>query len=100
MHWRGSLDDKPKPAAKFYIVLAVAVLLGLGLNYFEMNAVRMLFWAAVVNGVLAPPLVVIVTLLTSDKKVMGDKTNPPILTWLGWTTAAVMTFGAIAMLLL
>jgi NRAMP (natural resistance-associated macrophage protein)-like metal ion transporter len=100
MHWRGSLDDKPKPASKFYAVLAAAVLLGLGLNYFGVNAVKMLFWAAVVNGVLAPPLVVIITMLTSDKKVMGNKINPPILTWLGWITAIIMTAGACAMLVL
>jgi NRAMP (natural resistance-associated macrophage protein)-like metal ion transporter len=100
MHWRGSLDDKPKPAAKFYTVLAVSVLIGWTLNYFNINAVKMLFWSAVVNGVLAPPLVIIVTLLTSDKKVMGKHINPPILTWLGWITALVMGVGALAMLLL
>ncbi len=99
-HWRGSLDDKPKVAAKFYAVLAVAVLIGLGLNYFEMNAVKMLFWAAVVNGVLAPPLVVLVTLLTSDKKVMGDKTSPKILQVLGWLAAIIMTLASVVMVIL
>ena len=64
---------------------------GLSLDYFGFNAVRMLFWAAVVNGVLAPPLVVLVVLLTNDKKVMGTRTNPPLLNWLGWLTAALMT---------
>ncbi|MBI3654695.1 MAG: Nramp family divalent metal transporter [Acidobacteria bacterium] len=100
MHWRGSLDDKPKPAAKFYAVLAIAVIIGLALNFFGVNAVKMLFWAAVINGVLAPPLVIIVTLLTSDKKVMGDKINTPLVRWLGWLAALVMTAGAIAMFIL
>jgi NRAMP (natural resistance-associated macrophage protein)-like metal ion transporter len=99
-HWRGSLDDKPKPAAKFYAVLAVAVALGWGLNYFNVNAIKMLFWSAIINGVLAPPLVIIITLLTSDKRVMGDKTNPLILTGLGWLTALVMAASSLAMLLL
>lgn len=98
MHWRGSLNDRPRAAAKFYAVLTIAVITGLSLDYFGFNAVRMLFWAAVVNGVLAPPLVVLVVLLTSDKKVMGKRVNPPILKFLGWLTAVLMAGAAIALL--
>jgi len=98
MHWRGSLDDRPRVAKKFYGVLAAAVALGLALNYLEVNAVKMLFYAAVVNGVLAPPLIVLVTMLTSDKKVMGERVNSPVLKWLGWLTALVMTAATIAMI--
>ena len=61
------------------------------------NAVKMLFWSAVLNGVLAPPLIVLVVLLTSNKKVMGDRVNPPLLKWLGWATAGVMTVAAVAL---
>lgn len=99
MHWRGSLDDRPRVAKKFYAVLAVAVVLGLALNFFEINAVEMLFYAAVVNGVLASPLIVLVTMLTSDEKVMGKRVNSPLLKWLGWITAAVMTAATVAMIL-
>ncbi|HZM87982.1 MAG TPA: divalent metal cation transporter [Blastocatellia bacterium] len=98
MHWRGSLDDRPRVAKKFYGVLAAAVALGLALNYFKMNAVKMLFYAAVINGVLAPPLIVLVTMLTSDKKVMGSRVNNRLLKWAGWVTAAVMTAATIAMI--
>ena len=98
MHWRGSLDDRPRVAKKFYGVLAAAVALGLALKYLEVNAVKMLFYAAVVNGVLAPPLIVLVTMLTSDKKVMGERVNSPVLKWLGWLTALVMTAATIAMI--
>lgn len=80
-------------------MLAVAVVLGLALNFFEVDAVKMLFYAAVLNGVLAPPLIVLVTMLTSDKKVMGERVNPPLLKWLGWITAAVMAAATIAMIL-
>jgi Mn2+/Fe2+ NRAMP family transporter len=96
--WRGSLEDRPRLAPKFYAVLAVAMMLGLALNYAGFNAVSMLFWSAVINGVLAPPLIVLVVLLTSDPKVMGERVNPPVLRWLGWVTAAVMSAAAIAML--
>lgn len=100
LHWRGSLNDRPRVAKKFYGVLATAVALGLALNYLKVNAVKMLFYAAVVNGVLAPPLIVLVTMLTSDKKVMGSRTNSPLLKVLGWLTALVMTAATIAMVLM
>jgi NRAMP (natural resistance-associated macrophage protein)-like metal ion transporter len=99
LHWRGSLNDKPRVASKFYVVLAVSVLLGLAVSAMKLNAVKMLFYAAVVNGVLAPPLIVLVTLLTSDERVMGKRTSSPLLKTLGWVTAIVMTAASIAMLL-
>jgi NRAMP (natural resistance-associated macrophage protein)-like metal ion transporter len=95
--WRGTLEDKPRMAKKFYAVVAVSMLLGLSLNYAGIHAVRMLFLAAVLNGVLAPPLIVLVVLLTSNKKVMGKRVNPPLLKWLGWATAAIMAAAAIGM---
>jgi Mn2+/Fe2+ NRAMP family transporter len=98
MAWRASLDERPKVAIKFYGVLAVSVLAGLALTLAGVSAVRMLFLAAVVNGLLAPPLVIVVTLLTSDRKVMGDCVSSPTLRWLGWITAAVMIAAGVAML--
>jgi Mn2+/Fe2+ NRAMP family transporter len=67
------------------------------LNYAGFNAVSMLFWAAVLNGVLAPPLIVIVLLLTSNPAIMGKRSNPPWLAVLGWITVAVMTLASAAM---
>lgn len=95
--WRGTLDDQPPLAKKFYAVIAAAMLLGLTLGYLGIDAVKMLFWSAVLNGVLAPPLIVIVVLLTSSKKIMGTRVNSPILKILGWATAAIMAAAAIAM---
>jgi NRAMP (natural resistance-associated macrophage protein)-like metal ion transporter len=95
--WRSSLKDKPRVAPRFYAVVGVATLLGIALTYWGIDAVSMLFWSAVVNGVLAPPLIVLVVLLTSDRKVMGDRVNSPLLRTLGWITAAVMAFAAVAM---
>ena len=67
------------------------------LDYAGFNAVSMLFWSAVLNGVLAPPLIVIVLLLTSSRKIMGSRSNPRWLTVLGWITVAVMTAASVAM---
>ena len=96
--WRGSLEHRPHEARRFYAVVAVSVAVGLVFDYAGFDAVAMLFWSAVLNGVLAPPLIIMIVLLTSDPTVMGERTNPRMLRWLGWTTAAVMSAAAVAML--
>jgi Mn2+/Fe2+ NRAMP family transporter len=95
--WRGSLDRHPRHAKKFYVVLAVAMGAGIGLNYAGFDAIRLLFTTAVINGVLAPPLILIVLLLTSDRRVMGNAVNSPIMNALGWTTFLVMVVAAIGL---
>lgn len=96
--WRGgSLNRKPGRAKKFYSVIAVAMALGIGLDFFGFNAIRMLFISAVINGVLAPPLILLVILLTRDPRVMREDVNPPLLNFLGWATFAVMSIAAIGM---
>ncbi len=96
--WPGTLDDPPGRSRRFYVILVAAMALGLCLDYAGFDAVAMLFWSAVLNGVLAPPLVVLVVLLTSDTAVMGERRNGPVLRMLGWTTAVVMTAAAAGML--
>ncbi len=88
--WGASLDRPLRVAPKFYAVLAAAVALGMFFDFAGFNAVKMLFWSAVLNGILAPPLIVLVLLLTSNAEVMGDRKNPFILTALGWLCAALM----------
>jgi NRAMP (natural resistance-associated macrophage protein)-like metal ion transporter len=95
--WRGTLEDRPRLSRKFYTVIAVSMLLGLVLNYVGLDAIKMLFYSAVLNGVLSPPLVVLVVLLTSDPRVMGQRVSARPLRWLGWATAVVMTVAAVGM---
>ena len=97
--WRGSLEKKPRGAKKFYSVLGVAMLLGLAINYVGLNAVKMLFWSAVTNGILAPPLILLILLLTSDRKVMGEQVSPWLERTIGWATFVLMTAAAVAMLI-
>jgi Mn2+/Fe2+ NRAMP family transporter len=97
--WRGSLDRRPRRAKKFYIVLTVAMAIGVALNYAGFNAIRLLFTTAVINGVLAPPLILIVLLLTRDRNVMGQAINPPLLAFLGWLTFVVMAAAAVGLAL-
>jgi NRAMP (natural resistance-associated macrophage protein)-like metal ion transporter len=95
--WRATLDQPPHRAPRFYSIIAVAMVLGLALNYLRINVVQMLFWTAVINGVLAPPLILLTVLLTSDSRVMGPHINSPLLRWLGWATFAAMTVAAIGL---
>ena len=67
------------------------------LDYVGFNAVKMLFYAAVLNGMLAPPLIVLVVLLTSNADVMGTRVSSRLLRAGGWATAAIMTVACIAM---
>jgi NRAMP (natural resistance-associated macrophage protein)-like metal ion transporter len=98
--WRhASLNERPLKARRFYAVIGAAMLVGLSLDFAGLNAVKMLFWSAVLNGVLAPPLVVLVVLLSSDKRVMGDLVNSRTAATLGWICAAVMSAAAISMLI-
>ena len=96
--WRGSLDRRPGQAKNFYIVLAVAMVLGIVLNYAGLNAIKLLFTTAVINGILAPPLILIVLLLTRDRTVMGDAVNPLLLSGLGWAALVVMVAAAAGLL--
>jgi NRAMP (natural resistance-associated macrophage protein)-like metal ion transporter len=96
--WKGaSLSNKPLRAPRFYLVIAAAIVVGLALDFAGLNAVKMLFWSAVLNGLLAPPLIVLVVLLTSDKKVMGTRTNSRVAKVLGWICAALMSAAAVAL---
>jgi NRAMP (natural resistance-associated macrophage protein)-like metal ion transporter len=98
--WRAaSLNMKPGLASKFYAVIAVAIVVGLALDFAGLNAVKMLFWSAILNGLLAPPLVIIVVLLTSDRKVMGNRTNSRSMQLLGWTCAMIMSAAAMGLLI-
>jgi NRAMP (natural resistance-associated macrophage protein)-like metal ion transporter len=98
--WKAvSLSKKARGAPAFYTVIAVAMVVGLALDFAGLNAVKMLFWSAVVNGVLAPPLVVLVVMLTSDKRVMRGRANTRGAAGLGWMCAAVMAAAALGLLL-
>jgi len=97
--WRGSLDRRPGRAKKFYAVLAVSMALGIALNYAGLDAIKLLFTTALINGLLAPPLILIVLLLTSDRKVMGDATNSRALAVIGWITLAVMVAAALGLVI-
>jgi Mn2+/Fe2+ NRAMP family transporter len=96
--WRTGLDLHPRQARPFYAVLAGAIVGGVLIDLFTDNAIRMLFVSAVVNGVLAPPLLVMVMLVSNNRRIMGEHTNGPWLNLLGWSATALMSLAALALI--
>jgi NRAMP (natural resistance-associated macrophage protein)-like metal ion transporter len=96
-NWPSGLDEKPRHAKKFYGVIAISTLIGVAIDFAGINPIRALFWAAVINGVVAPPLLVVVMFVSNNKRVMGWRTNGPFTKLIGWLATAVMFAAAIAM---
>jgi len=97
--WRAGLDLKPRRARRFYLVFASAMAGGIALSFLGANAMRTLFFSAVLNGLLAPPLMVLVMLVGGNRKIMGEHVNGFWLRLLGWTATAIMTAAALAFFL-
>jgi Mn2+/Fe2+ NRAMP family transporter len=97
--WRGGLDENVHTARQFYGVIAVAMFAGMALSFAHVNAIRLLIWSAVVNGLLAPPLIVIILVVCNNERVMGPHRNGRGLNVLGGLSALLMTGAAIALVL-
>jgi len=95
--WVASLERKPKRAIHFYATIGIATLIGLLLNFSHLNPIKALFWAAVVNGVAAGPIMTAMMLLARNPDVMGQFTLPPYLHFAGWLTTAVMLLASLGM---
>ena len=99
MGWKEGLERKVRTAPRFYAVIAVSVLLGLLIQYSPISPMKALFWSAVINGVVAVPLMVVILLLSVKKSVMGPFTASRGLIVLGWIATAVMAAAAVRMLI-
>ena len=97
MSWKWGLERKATDARGFYGVIAVSVLAGLVIQYSPISPMKALFWSAVINGVVAVPLMVVIILLVSKKSVMGAFTASRPLIILGWIATAVMGAAAVRM---
>jgi len=86
--WREGLNQRPREAKAFYAVIALATLAGVGMNFFEVNPMKALYWAAVVNGLLAPPLMIVTMLIARNRRVMGGLVIGRWLAFWGWLSTA------------
>ena len=97
--WEWGLEVEARHAARFYSVIAVSVLAGVALGFTSLSPMKALFYSAVLNGVVAVPLLVLILLLAMRSSVLKDYRVRGWLLWLGWLTTAVMALCAGAMLL-
>jgi NRAMP (natural resistance-associated macrophage protein)-like metal ion transporter len=97
LRWRAGLDLSPRRGRRFYLIFAGIVAAGMALDLIGMNPIRMLFLSAVLNGLLAPPLLILVMLVGGNRAIMGEHANGPWLSLFGWSATAVMSLAAVAL---
>ncbi|HXJ02274.1 MAG TPA: divalent metal cation transporter [Micropepsaceae bacterium] len=98
--WSEGLDRQPKEAKAFYATIALATLGGVALNFTSLDPVKALYWSAVVNGVLAAPLMGVMMVIAVNPRIMGRLTLPWPMVVLGWLATGVMAFASIGFFLI
>ena len=88
--WTEGLDRRPREAKAFYGTIAAATLLGAALNFTSLDPIKALYWSAVVNGVLAAPLMAVMMVIAVNPRIMGRLTLPRSMTITGWLATFVM----------
>lgn len=93
--WQYGLHHELKEANSFYGVIIISMAIGLMLNFIGFDAIKALIYAAVVNGIVAPVILALIVLLSSNKKIMGKRINPRWITMIGWGVTGIMTVAGI-----
>jgi len=97
--WTASLEQKPQRAVGFYATIGIATLIGLLLNFIHLNPIKALYFSAVLNGVVAGPVMAFMMLLARNPKVMGSFTLSRSLHIVGWLATAAMILVSMGMLI-
>ena len=95
---KASLSYTYREAPTFYIVIALSTVIGMALNFLGVKPFHMLYYAAVLNGVIAPPLMGMITLVGNNPRVMGRHVNNRFANTMGWAIAAIMGVCAVALI--
>src|SRR5947209_9711885 len=95
--WPVGLARKPKAAVAFYAVLALSAAIGIALNFTSINPISALYWSAVINGVLAVPVMVLLMFIARRRDVMDRYVIGGPLYWLGWLSTSAMLLSVLAM---
>ena len=97
--WKQGLSNKFRQAKGFYLIIAASTVIGLWINFADVDPIKALIYAAVINGVIAVPLLVLIVKIGNDKKILEGRTNGKISSIIGWITVVVMGFAAAVMFL-
>ena len=96
--WRATLEARPEKAVGFYTIIAAATIIGFGLGFTGIDSIHMLVWSAVLNGIVAVPIMAMMMLIVSSAAVMGRFKARKSLVALGWLGTALMTLAVLALL--
>jgi NRAMP (natural resistance-associated macrophage protein)-like metal ion transporter len=96
--WKGGLHHTPEHAKEFYAVIALATCVALAIGFSGINPINALFWAGLIMGLLAPPLMIVIMLITNNRKLMGDQKNGIGVNILGWGTAVAISGATLGLL--
>jgi Mn2+/Fe2+ NRAMP family transporter len=96
--WKTGLDNMPWEAKGFYSVIGAAMILGLGIDYSGLDPIKALYWSAVLNGVIAVPMMIAMMYVASHRQKMGDFRAGPVLGTLGWASTVVMAAATMVMI--
>ena len=100
LRWPTGLDRAPREAKAFYGVIAAATAGGVLLNFSPIDPIKALFWSAVINGVVAVPIMILTMLMAANPRIMGEQTIGPALKVLGWLSTLAMALAAAGMIAL
>jgi Mn2+/Fe2+ NRAMP family transporter len=95
--WKTGLSLEPKQAKGFYGVIALAAAIGIGLNFLKVNVIKFLVVAAIINGIVELPVIVMMMLVARNRKIMGEFAVSGVWLFLGWATLAAMLAAAVGM---
>jgi Mn2+/Fe2+ NRAMP family transporter len=95
--WPNGLARKPKAAKAFYATIALATMIGALINFSPVNPIKALYWSAIVNGVVAVPVIAMMMVMTANRKVMGEFVVGGTLRAVGWIATAVMAAAVVGM---
>ncbi len=97
MGWKHSLHAKPSEAKEFYLAIVAFTFLGMGMNFLGFNPMKALVFSGVVQGFSTPPLLLLIMLMTNNRKIMGKQANGPGIKLLGWITTAAIFAASIGL---
>lgn len=96
--WKEGLYRKFTQAHGFYGVITIATLVGLLVNFTPVKPFQMLYYSAIINGIIAPPLLILIMFITNNEKIMGKHTNSRFSNVFGWTITGVMSIAALMLI--
>ena len=96
--WPSTLEAKFPQAVGFYTIILAATIIGFGMGFLPINPIQLLVWTAVINGIVAVPIMAMMMLIVTNDNAMGRFRARPSLAWAGWSATALMGIAVVGLL--